>query len=168
MALAFSRHLQWLLSTMGLAKPPPPPGGPMTREAARELVRWYLQTQGAGMSEGLNAQGFGGAMVGDAQLYFEHHEATQTLECSALVYRFREDPKPGVIDGFRREAEEGTDAGGGTVDFETENKSLFLSRDYTRLPAGSAFTKDMERLMKASLTWGTTVLDRVASRVFGT
>ena len=93
MALAFSRHLQWLLSTMGLAKPPPPPGGPMTREAARELVRWYLQTQGAGMSEGLNAQGFGGAMVGDAQLYFEHHEATQTLENTALVYRFRADPK---------------------------------------------------------------------------
>lgn len=168
MALAFSRHLQWLLATIGLAKPPPHPGGPMTREAARALVRWYLQTQGAGMSEGLNENGLGGTMVGSAQLYFEHHADTQVLECSALVYRFREDPKPGVIDGFQKEAQEGTDAGGGTVDFETENKSLFLSRNYAQMPSGAEFTKEMERLMEASLDWGTTVLDRVASRVFGT
>ncbi|MCP3103430.1 hypothetical protein LZ198_31560 [Myxococcus sp. K15C18031901] len=140
----------------------------MTREAARQLVAWYLQSRGAGLSEGLNAQGLGGAMVGGAQLYFEHHADTQTLECSALVYRFREDPKPGVIEGFRQEAAEGTDAGGGAVDFEEENKSLFLSRDYTTMPAGSAFEKDLERLMDASQAWGTTVLDRVATRVFGT
>lgn len=167
MALGFSRQLQWLLATIGLAKPPPPPGGPMTREAARELVRWFLQSQGAGMSEGLNENGLGGAMVGGAQLYFEHHEDTQQLECSALVYRFREDPKPGVIDGFRGEAQEGTDSGGGEVDFEPESKSLFLSRTYAQMPVGSTFAKEMERLMKASLDWGTTVLDRVASRVFG-
>jgi len=140
----------------------------MTRDAARRLVAWYLQTRGAGASEGLNAEGFGGVMLGDAQLYFEHHEATRTLECSALVYRFHEVPKPGVIDGFRQEATEGTDAGGGTVDYEPENRSLFLSREYTTMPTGVAFETDMARLMEASQAWGTTVLDRVASRVFGT
>ena len=62
----------------------------------------------------------------------------------------------------------GTDTGGGTVDYEPENKSLFLSRTYTQAPPQTAFIEDMKRLMKASLVWGDEVLDRVASGVFHT
>ena len=62
--------------------------------------------------------------------------------------------------------EEGTDSGGGTVDYEPENRSLFLSRTYTQVPDERAFGKDLKKLMKASLVWGREVLDRVASRVF--
>ena len=43
-------------------------------------------------------------------------------------------PKPGIIEGFQAEEKSGTDTGGGTVDYETENKSLFLSRTYTQAP----------------------------------
>jgi hypothetical protein len=117
-------------------------------------------------SEGLNAQGFGGVAVGDSQLYFEFHEDSGTLECSALVYRFKEPPKPGVIEGFEAEAREGTDTGGGTVDYERENRGLFLSRTYTQLPDGKTFSKDLQKLSKASVVWRDEVLDRVASRVF--
>ncbi|MFL5352288.1 hypothetical protein [Archangium sp.] len=138
----------------------------MSRESAKELVRWYLRTQGAVQSEGLNAQGFGGVAVGDSQLYFEFHEDSGSLECSALVYRFKEPPKPGVIEGFEAEAREGTDTGGGTVDYERENRGLFLSRTYTQLPDGKTFSKDMQKLSKASVVWRDEVLDRVASRVF--
>ncbi|WNG42587.1 hypothetical protein F0U60_51695 [Archangium minus] len=138
----------------------------MTREAAQELVRWYSRAQGAVLSPGLNPQGFGGIAVGGAQLYFEYHEDTKSLECSALVYRFREPPKPGVLEGFEAEAREGTDTGGGTVDYERENRGLFLSRVYTQMPDGKAFAQDMKRLGKASVVWGDEVLDRVASRVF--
>lgn len=76
-------------------------------------------------------------------------------------------PPPGVIDGFRKEAEEGTDSGGGEVAYEPENKSLFLSRTYAVLPSGLDFSRDMDALMKASVGWGDEVLDRVATRVFG-
>ena len=103
---------------------------------------------------------------GGAQVYFEYHEARGVLECSALVYRFNEPPRPGVIEGFEAEAREGTDTGGGSVDYERENRGLFLSREYAVMPEGAAFTRDMKRLAKASLVWGDEVLDRVASRVF--
>ncbi len=158
--------LQWLMSAVGMGPPPPSSGGPMTREAAQELLRWYSRSQGAVLSPGLNAQGFGGLTVGGAQLYFEFHEDSRKLECSALVYRFKEPPKPGVLAGFEAEAREGTDTGGGTVDYERENRGLFLSRDYAQVPDGKDFARDMKRLCKASEVWGDEVLDRVASRVF--
>jgi hypothetical protein len=138
----------------------------MTREAAQELLKWYVRSQGAVLSPGLNDRGFGGIMSGEAQLYFEYHEDSKALECSALVYRFHGPPKPGVLEGFQAEEKGGTDTGGGSVDYEPENRGLFLSRTYAQVPQGEAFAKDMKRLMKASVVWGRDVLDRVASRVF--
>jgi hypothetical protein len=149
----------------GLA-PASPPSSPMTREGAQRVVQSFVRAQGAVLSPGLNPQGFGGLAMGGAQLYFEWHEDAQALECSALVYRFHEPPKPGVIEGFQAEEKEGTDTGGGTVDYEPENRGLYLSRTYTHVPDERVFAKDMKRLMKASLKWGDEVLDRVASRVF--
>jgi len=158
--------LQWLMSAVGLGPPPPPSGGPLTRETAGELVRWYVRSQGAVLSPGLNAQGFGGIAAGGSQVYFEYHEEQRALECSALVYKFSEPPKPGVLEGFQAEAREGTDTGGGEVDYERENRGLYLSRTYTVVPEGKAFARDMKRLGAASVVWGDEVLDRVASRVF--
>ncbi|QRO01614.1 hypothetical protein JRI60_22620 [Archangium violaceum] len=137
----------------------------MTRDEAQRLVQAFMMSLGQ-PSEGLNPQGFGGAVLGAAQLYFEYHSDKQALEASALVYKFRDPPKPGVLDGFREEEKAGTDTGGGAVDYETENKSLFLSRIYSTPPPDAAFKADMQRLTQASLVWGDEVLDRVASRVF--
>ncbi|QRK05783.1 hypothetical protein JQX13_37425 [Archangium violaceum] len=137
----------------------------MTRDEAQRLVQAFMKSLGQ-PSEGLNPQGFGGAVLGDAQLYFEYHSDTQALEASALVYKFRDPPKPGVLEGFRAEEKSGTDTGGGAVDYEPENKSLFLSRTYSTVPQDAAFKEDMRRLTQASLVWGDEVLDRVASRVF--
>ncbi|KFE66641.1 hypothetical protein DB31_8855 [Hyalangium minutum] len=141
-------------------------GAPMTREAAQRLVQIFVRPEANPQSPGLNAEGFGGLVMGGAQLYFEWHEDTKALECSALVYKFHEPPKPGVIETFQAEEKEGTDTGGGTVDYEPENRGLYLSRTYTQVPEERAFTKDMKKLMKASLKWSDEVLDRVASRVF--
>ncbi len=149
----------------GLA-PASPPGAAMTREGAQRLVQSFVRPHGSLQSPGLNEQGFGGLDMGDTQLYFEWHEDTKALECSALVYSFHEPPKPGVLETFQAEEKEGTDAGGGTVTYEPENRGLYLSRTYTQVPEERAFSKDMKRLMKASLTWSREVLDRVASRVF--
>lgn len=155
-----------LRSWVSVLAPSAPEDTALTRESARRLVQGYLGEEGLPPSPGLNVQGFGGITTGGSSLYFEWNEQTGALECSALVYRFREPPKPGVIDGFRAEEREGTDAGGGTVDYEPENRGLFLSRTYTRMPTERAFARDLRRLMKASQHWGDAVLERVASRVF--
>jgi hypothetical protein len=149
----------------GLA-PASPPGAPMTREGAQRLVQSFVRAQGLLQSPGLNEQGFGGISTGASQLYFEWHEDTQTLECSALIYKFHDPPKPGVLETFQAEEKEGTDTGGGTVDYEPENRGLYLSRMYTQVPDERTFAKDMKRLVKASHKWSEEVLDRVASRVF--
>lgn len=138
----------------------------MTREEARRLVQAFLQSYGQAHSEGLNVRGLGGAQVGEAQIYFEHDSGSGALKASALIYRFHEAPKPGVLEGFSREEQSGTDTGGGKVDYEQENKGLYLSRTYTAVPADAAFKSELEKLMEASLVWGQEVLDRVASRVF--
>jgi hypothetical protein len=155
-----------LRSWVSVLAPAAPENTPLTRESARRLVQGFLGEEGTPPSAGINEKGFGGMSAGGASVYFEWHEESQTLECSALVYRFHEPPKPGVLDGFKAEQKEGTDSGGGTVDYEPENRGLFLSRDYTTVPSGADFAKDMKRLMKASAVWGDEVLDRVASRVF--
>jgi hypothetical protein len=138
----------------------------MIREEAQRLAQAFLAATDNPNSPGLNPQGFGGVAVDGAQLYFEWHDKEQALECSALIYKFREPPKPGIVEGFQQEQTSGTDTGGGTVDYEPENKSLFLSRTYTQAPPQTAFIEDMKRLMRASLVWGDEVLDRVAARVF--
>lgn len=138
----------------------------MIREEAQRLAQALLAATGNTSSPGLNPQGFGGIALEGAQLYFEWRDKEQALECSALIHKFHDAPKPGIVEGFQQEEKSGTDTGGGTVDYEPENKSLFLSRTYTQAPPQSAFVEDMKRLMKASLVWIDEVLDRVASRVF--
>lgn len=137
----------------------------MTRDEAQQLVQEYMKTLGQ-QSPGLNENGYGGVAVGNAQLYFEYDSFVMALETSALIYKFNDEPKPGIIEGFEAEEKAGTDTGGGAVDFEPENKSLFLSRQYNTVPSTASFEADMKRLMAASLKWGDEVLNRVASRVF--
>jgi hypothetical protein len=138
----------------------------MTLEEAQRLVQSFIQAHGGdAQASGLNAKGFGGAALGEAQLYFEHVKDSGALKCSALIYRFRDAPRAGLIEAFRDEEKKGTDTGGGKVDYETENKSLFLSRTYGVLPAAQQFKEDMDRLVEASLTWGEEVFERVADRV---
>ncbi len=138
----------------------------MTRDEAQRLAQALLAATGQPDSIGLNPQGFGGVAISNAQLYFEWHDQEQALECSALIHKFRDAPKPGILEGFQEEQKAGTDTGGGSVDYEPENKSLFLSRTYTQAPPQTAFVEDMRRLMRASLVWSSEVLNRVASRVF--
>jgi hypothetical protein len=140
----------------------------MTREEAQRLVQTFMRAQGTPLSPGLNPKGFGGLAKGEAQLYFEFVPTSGELKCSALIYRFRDAPRPGVLDGFRAEQTAGTDTGGGTVDFEPESKSLFLSRTYTTPSPDKSFELEMTRLMDASVTWGGPVFERVATRVIPT
>jgi hypothetical protein len=134
----------------------------MTREEANRMIQGFFRAQGV-ESPGLNDNNLGAAAVGDSQIYFEYQPHEPSLKCSALIYKFQTEPRPGVIEGFQAEE---ADTGGGTVDYEPENKGLYLSRSYTDTVTDAQFTADLDHLMKASKVYGGEVLERVASKVF--
>ena len=137
----------------------------MTRDQAVKILQAFFKSQNV-ESEGLNEKNLGGASIGDLQVYFEYQPEKAALKCSALIYSFRQAPKPGVLDGFKKEEQAGTDTGGGAVDYQPENKGLYLSRSYTEPVEDTVFLNDMAYLMSASRVWGGEVLERVASAVF--
>ena len=105
--------------------------------------------------------GVTGLMLGPAALYFEYDDALSALTCGALVYRFRNAPRPGVLEDF---LEENSGAGGGSLVYREETRALLLSRTYTEPVPAEVFAEDMKGLAAASLGWGAEVLERVASR----
>jgi hypothetical protein len=104
--------------------------------------------------------------IGMGSLYFEFKEQAQSLTCLALIYKFHDAPKPGIIEGFKAEEAAGTNAGGGKVEYQPENKGLYLSRTYSKVPAQASFEQEMKDLLQASRVWGDEVLDRVTTKVF--
>jgi hypothetical protein len=141
----------------------------MTREEAVRLIKSFAKSLSVETS-GLNEKNFGGLSLGDAELYFEFHlpffKDEPSLECSALIYKFHKEPDPRILEGFKAEEKAGTPTGGGEVDYEPENKGLFLSRSYKKVVDEAAFTEDMKKLVEASRQWGGEVLERVSTRVF--
>jgi hypothetical protein len=138
----------------------------ITRDEAVRMIQGYFKSHGLD-SPGLNEANLGGASVGEYQIYFEYQPAKRALKCSALVYKFHDDPKPGVIEAFKDEERAKTaDTGGGTLEYEPVNKGLFLSRTYTDSVSDEEFAGDLKQLMKASEVYGDQVLDRVASKGF--
>lgn len=138
---------------------------------ADKLVRAFFRAHEQAQFPGeeppaLNAKGFGGAQLAEGEIFFEYHPDERALECSALVYRFRSPPKPGVLDGFKAEAKSGTPTGGGELDFEPENGGLYLSRMYGDRVPNETFVEELNALLGASVTWAKDVLPRVANKVF--
>jgi len=130
------------------------------------MIQAYFKSFGVD-SPGLNENNLGGASTGEYQIYFEYQPAKHALKCSALIYKFHDEPKPGVIEGFKAEEEgKSAETGGGTLEYEPENRGLYVSRIYTERVSDEVFALDLERLMKASEAYGSQVLDSVASKVF--
>src|SRR5688500_9003821 len=99
----------------------------------------------------LNRKGFGAVQLAEGEVFFEYHADAKALECSALIYKFRAPPKPGVVEGFQAEASSGTATGGGIVDFEPENNGLYLSRTYGERVAYETFVEEVNTLLGASV-----------------
>ncbi|HET6976027.1 MAG TPA: hypothetical protein VFI24_06875 [Pyrinomonadaceae bacterium] len=136
----------------------------LNRDDAVRMIQGFFKSHGVD-SPGLNENNLGGASIGEEQVYFEYEPEAQSLKCSALVYRFRNEPKPGVIEEFETEAKT-IDTGGGVLEYQPENKGLYLSREYKALVGDEEFAADLRRLLMASRVYGDQVLDRVAKNVF--
>ena len=138
----------------------------LNRDDAVRMIQGFFKSHGLD-SPGLNESNLGGASVGDDQVYFEYQPAHRILRCSALVYRFRDEPKPGVIEGFKAEVDEKPNsAGGGILEYQPVNKGLYLTRSYNDGIPDEEFADDLKRLMSAARVYGDQVLDRVAAKVF--
>jgi hypothetical protein len=136
----------------------------MTQEEALKTVQIYFRSFGI-ESPGLNEKNLGGVANGEAQIYFEYRPAEELLKCSALIYKFQLEPKPGVIDQFKEEAQV-TDTGGGKLDYEAESRALCLSRSYCEPITEQQFARDLAGLIDARRVWSEEVLDRVAAKIF--
>lgn len=134
-------------------------GEVMTREEAEEMLRALVGADAH--TPRFGDGGVTGLMLGPAALYFEYDDARRALTCGALVYRFRNAPRPGVLEDF---LEENPGAGGGSLVYREETRALLLSRTYAEPVSDEVFAEDMKSLAAASLGWGAEVLERVASR----
>jgi hypothetical protein len=135
-------------------------GGRMKRSEAEALLRALTCAGGPGAPR-FGEGDVAGLMLGPAALYFEYEAARGTLTCGALVYRFREPPRPGVLEDFLKE---NRGAGGGALVYREATRALLLSRTYSGAVPAEEFVEDMKSLAAASLGWGAEVLERVASR----
>jgi hypothetical protein len=138
----------------------------MTSTEASHMVTSLLDAHGvAGGAHLFDRQRVVGVMLGTAELFFEYREGEGALVCGALVYRFRGEPRPGVLkEFFAAEARGEADAGGGALDYRPESRSLLLTRTYSEPAPGEEFAADVRRLAAASLAWGGEVLEQVAAR----
>lgn len=141
----------------------------MTREEANRLIQSYAGHHGGRVSE-LNMQNMTALSVGGADLFFTFHQSffndkEPSLEVSAVIYKFRKEPDPKILEAFKAEHAAGTPAAGGELDYEPENKGLYLTRFYSKVPDQEAFNGELDALGAASRTWGGEVLERVANKV---
>ena len=140
----------------------------MTRVEAERLLRSLTDAHGVSAGRLFDGKDVVGLMLGEAELFFRYDEGRRALWCGALVYRFRSEPKPGVLEAFFEEEREGVDApdsGGGELEYRGDTRSLLLARTYESAPDTEEFVEDVRGLAEASLLWARDGVPRVASRV---
>lgn len=159
-----------LLAVAGLAagsdqRPPAPSRAPrtggktMTREDADRMAKAILKAAGA-EGPGLNEKGLGGAMLGQAQVYFEHQAQPPAFVVRAHVYTFRKEPAPALLQALEAEGRKPERTGGGRLEYVAQNRGVFLTRSYERPVADEALVADVRSLSEASLAWRNDVLPK--------
>ncbi|HWS86714.1 MAG TPA: hypothetical protein VN282_07105 [Pyrinomonadaceae bacterium] len=139
----------------------------MTRDDAEHLLRSLADAHGVSVGRLFDGKDVAGVMLGGAELFFHYDGARRSLWCGALVYRFRSEPRPGLLEAFFEEEGEGAAApdSGGALEYREATRSLLLARTYEAAPAPEEFVEDVTRLAAASLAWARDAAPRVASRV---
>ena len=138
----------------------------MTRDDAERSLRSLFDAHGVSAGRVFDGKDVVGVMLGGAELFFQYDGGRRSLWCGALVYRFRAEPRPGLLEAFFAEEEEGTAApdSGGALEYREETRSLLLAKTYGDAPAPEEFAEDVTRLAESSLAWARNVVPRVASR----
>lgn len=138
----------------------------MTRGEAERLLRSLADAHGVSVGRLFDGKDVAGLMLGGAELFFQYDENRRALWCGALVYRFRAEPKPGVLEAFFEEESDvdAPDSGGGALEYRGETRSLLIAKTYESAPEPEEFVEDVKSLAEASLVWARDAVPRVASR----
>ncbi len=137
----------------------------MTREEAKQQIEAFFRKIGITASF-FEDKNFAKATVGEALIGFEFVETESVLKAQALIYRFRNSPNQTVIEAILAE-QQNSDTGGGNVNFETEDLSLFLEKSFTEKLSDEEFHKQINQLAQASLIWSSQILPQIAEKVHG-
>jgi hypothetical protein len=138
----------------------------MTRVEAERLLRSLTDAYGVSVGRLFDGKDVAGLMLGEAELFFQYDEGRRALWCGALVYRFRAEPKPGVLEAFFEEEEmSNTNAAACALEYREETRSLLLAKTYESAPEPEEFVEEVRGLAEASLVWARDAVPRVASRV---
>lgn len=129
----------------------------MTRADAIRLVKALFRAVQM-ESPGLNEQGFGGIMLPDADLYFEHQSPGDCLVCYGRIFEFRKDAEPAVLDALHAEGQ--SLPPGLCVEYIPETRRLFLARTYGDVVEEKVFVEQMMDLAKTTAAWSREVLPR--------
>ena len=135
----------------------------MTREEAKQQLEAFFRKIGITASF-FEDKNFAKATVGEALIGFEFAEADGVLNSRALIYRFRNPPNQIVIEAILAE-QQNSDTGGGNVNFETEDLSLFIEKSFTEKLSDEEFYKQINQLAQASLIWSSQILPQIAEKV---
>jgi len=138
----------------------------MTRDDAVRLVKAVFRAVGQ-ESPGLNEKGFGGLMLGLAQVFFEHQPPSGALLGRAHIYTFRKEPRPGALESLQAEENAGTNTGGGSFEFIPENRGAFLTRAYAEPLDEAVFVQQIGEMGAASLEWRDGALQRAFEKARG-
>ncbi len=137
----------------------------MTREEASRLVAAHF-AQHEVKAPGLDDEGHATALIAGEQLSFEHLEDTGVLRCSALIYRWREWPRPGLLEALRKEARRSEETTrGGVLDYVPERRTLSLTRQFTRPLTPPQLEHALAPLRQACAEWRSERFARVAEQV---
>lgn len=137
----------------------------MTREEAKQQLEAFFRKIGITASF-FEDKNFAKATIGEALIGFEFVEAEGILNAQALIYRFRNSPNQKVVEAIFTE-QKNSDTGGGNVNFDSEDFSLFLEKSFTEKISGEEFYKQINDLARASLIWSSQILPQIAEKVHG-
>jgi len=135
----------------------------MTREEAKQQLEAFFRKLGITASF-FEDKNFAKATVGEALIGFEFVEADGVLNAQALIYRFRKNPNPVLIEALFAEANS-SDTGGGQIRFAQEDLSLFLEKTFSQKLPETEFYEQVNQLARASLIWSSQTLPQIAESV---
>ena len=135
----------------------------MTREEAKQQLEAFFRKIGIRASF-FDDNNFAKATVGEAVIGFEFLETENILNTNALIYRFRNNPNPVLIEALAAE-QNNSDTGGGNVHFEPADLSLFLEKRFSEKLPDEEFYKQTSQLAQASLVWSSQILPQIAESV---
>ena len=137
----------------------------MTREEAQQQLEAFFRKLGIKASF-FDDKNYVKASVGEAVIGFEFLETGGILKAQALIYRFRNNPNPVLIEALITE-QQNSDTGGGNVMFNTDDLSLFLEKTFTEKLPDDEFYAQINQLAQASLVWSGQILPQIAESVHG-